>query len=184
MSASQPDGARGWRGGRARNDESLRRPRWVHLTIQNVGLELAIFLLFACIVAYCAVFYAQQQRFPGGFRAYLHRQQHHAAGSRRHGPDVGGGHPRHRPVGRRDHGYQQRDRRRDAGQHTGDDDFLVGDRAADRRRLRAGERIAGWYRPSSANPGNTRNIVHLPGHCDPHPAAAGGPGAGQRTRPC
>ncbi len=67
MSASQPDGARGWRGGRARNDESLRRPRWVHLTIQNVGLELAIFLLFACIVAYCAVFYAQQQRFPGGF---------------------------------------------------------------------------------------------------------------------
>lgn len=53
MSASRPD--------------AFRRPRWIHLTIQNVGLELAIFLLFACIVAYCAVFYAQQQRFPGGF---------------------------------------------------------------------------------------------------------------------
>lgn len=41
--------------------------RWVHLLTQNVGLELAIFLLCACVVAYCAVFYAQQQRLPGGF---------------------------------------------------------------------------------------------------------------------
>ncbi len=34
---------------------------------QNIGLELALVLLCACIAAYCAVFYAQQQRFPGGF---------------------------------------------------------------------------------------------------------------------
>ena len=34
---------------------------------QNIGLELAGFLLLACVVGYCAVFYAQQQRLPGGF---------------------------------------------------------------------------------------------------------------------
>jgi ribose transport system permease protein len=53
MSASLPDTA--------------RRPRWAHLLAQNIGLELAIFLLVACVLAYCAVFYAQQQRWPGGF---------------------------------------------------------------------------------------------------------------------
>jgi ribose transport system permease protein len=34
---------------------------------QNIGLELAVFLLVACILGYCGVFYAQQQRLPGGF---------------------------------------------------------------------------------------------------------------------
>jgi ribose transport system permease protein len=47
--------------------ESARRPRWAHLLAQNIGLELAVFLLVACILAYCGVFYAQQQRLPGGF---------------------------------------------------------------------------------------------------------------------
>ncbi len=47
--------------------EAARRPRWAHLMAQNIGLELAIFLLLACIAGYCAVFYAQQQHFPGGF---------------------------------------------------------------------------------------------------------------------
>jgi ribose transport system permease protein len=53
MSASLPDAA--------------RRPRWAHLVAQNIGLELALFLLCACIAVYCGVFYAQQQRFPGSF---------------------------------------------------------------------------------------------------------------------
>ncbi len=44
-----------------------RAPRWAHLAAQNIGLELAVFLLIACVIGYCAVFYAQQQRLPGGF---------------------------------------------------------------------------------------------------------------------
>jgi ribose transport system permease protein len=47
--------------------EATRRPRWAHLMAQNIGLELALVLLCACIGGYCGVFYAQQQRFPGGF---------------------------------------------------------------------------------------------------------------------
>jgi len=48
-------------------DAALRRPRWAHLLVQNIGSELAAFLLAACIIAYCVVFYAQQARLPGGF---------------------------------------------------------------------------------------------------------------------
>lgn len=48
-------------------DTALRRPRWAHLLAQNIGTELSAFLLAACIIAYCVVFYAQQQRLPGGF---------------------------------------------------------------------------------------------------------------------
>ncbi|MGH7153058.1 MAG: ABC transporter permease [Acetobacteraceae bacterium] len=48
-------------------DLDQRRPRWMHLMAQNIGMELAVFLLAACILAYCGVFYAQQQRLPGGF---------------------------------------------------------------------------------------------------------------------
>jgi ribose transport system permease protein len=33
----------------------------------NIGLGRAVFLLLACILDYCAVYYAQQQRLPGGF---------------------------------------------------------------------------------------------------------------------
>lgn len=47
--------------------DSARRPRWAHLMAQNIGLELAVFLLGACILGYCGVFYAQQQHFPGNF---------------------------------------------------------------------------------------------------------------------
>ncbi len=59
MSASRPEIAvrRG----------AQRTPRWAHLLAQNIGLELAVAMLAACIIAYCAVFYAQQQRLPGGF---------------------------------------------------------------------------------------------------------------------
>ena len=53
MSASLPDPS--------------RRPRWAHLLAQNIGLELSVFLLVACVLGYCGAFYAQQQRFPGGF---------------------------------------------------------------------------------------------------------------------
>ncbi len=53
MSASLPD--------------ATRRSRRAHLLAQNIGLELAVFLLAACVLAYCGVFYAQQQRLPGGF---------------------------------------------------------------------------------------------------------------------
>lgn len=55
MSASQPEAP------------AARRPRWAHLLAQNIGLELSAAILVACIIAYCAVFYAQQQRLPGGF---------------------------------------------------------------------------------------------------------------------
>lgn len=55
MSASQPEALPG------------RRPRWAHLLAQNIGLELSGAILVACIIAYCAVFYAQQRRLPGGF---------------------------------------------------------------------------------------------------------------------
>ncbi len=47
--------------------QTYRRPRWAHLMAQNIGLELALFLLVACILAYCGVFYAQQHRLPGNF---------------------------------------------------------------------------------------------------------------------
>jgi ribose transport system permease protein len=47
--------------------QGYRRPRWAHLMAQNIGLELALFLLVACILGYCGVFYAQQHRFPGNF---------------------------------------------------------------------------------------------------------------------
>lgn len=56
MSASQPDAL-----------SAVRRPRWAHRLAQNIGLELSAAILIACIVAYCVVFHAQQQRFPGGF---------------------------------------------------------------------------------------------------------------------
>ena len=52
-------------------DIALRRPdrlpRSSHLLAQNIGLWLAIGMLVACIVAYCAVYFAQQHRLPGGF---------------------------------------------------------------------------------------------------------------------
>lgn len=55
MSASQPEAL------------GARRPRWAHLLGQNIGLELSAAILAACIIAYCLVFYLQQQRLPGGF---------------------------------------------------------------------------------------------------------------------
>jgi ribose transport system permease protein len=51
----------------ARLSVPARRPRWVHLMTQNVGLELAIFLVLACVGAYCCVYWAQQRRLPGNF---------------------------------------------------------------------------------------------------------------------
>lgn len=44
-----------------------RRPRWAHGLTQNAGLGLAVVMLAAAIVLYCAIYYASQQRFPGGF---------------------------------------------------------------------------------------------------------------------
>ncbi len=44
-----------------------RRSRMAHALVQNVGLALVIFLLSACILAYCVIFYATQHRLPGGF---------------------------------------------------------------------------------------------------------------------
>ncbi len=44
-----------------------RRPRWAHGLGQNVGLLLAVAMLCASIAAYCAVYYAGQGDFPGGF---------------------------------------------------------------------------------------------------------------------
>lgn len=44
-----------------------RRPRWAHSLAQNIGLALAALMLTASIVIYCAIYYAQQQAFPGGF---------------------------------------------------------------------------------------------------------------------
>lgn len=46
---------------------SPRRPRWVHRLTQNTGLLLAALMLTTSLVLYCAVYYAAQQRFPGGF---------------------------------------------------------------------------------------------------------------------
>ncbi len=58
MSASLPEAA-------------LRRPDRLspsaHLLAQNIGLALAVGMLVACIIAYCAVFFAQQHSLPGGF---------------------------------------------------------------------------------------------------------------------
>jgi ribose transport system permease protein len=44
-----------------------RRPAWAHRLTQNIGLVLAITMLGAAIVIYCAIYYAAQHRFPGGF---------------------------------------------------------------------------------------------------------------------
>ncbi len=55
MSASQPGRGAG------------RRPRWAHRLTQNVGLLLSVVMLVASLVIYCAIYYAAQQRFPGGF---------------------------------------------------------------------------------------------------------------------
>ena len=38
-----------------------------HALVQNVGLVLVIFLLAACIIFYCVIFYIAQHKFPGGF---------------------------------------------------------------------------------------------------------------------
>jgi ribose transport system permease protein len=46
---------------------SQRRSRLSHALVQNVGLVLVIGLLGACIIGYCAIFYAAQHHFPGGF---------------------------------------------------------------------------------------------------------------------
>ncbi len=56
MTASPPEPSAGAR----------RRP-WAHRLAQNVGLELSVGMLAACVIAYAVVFYAQQQRLPGGF---------------------------------------------------------------------------------------------------------------------
>lgn len=44
-----------------------RRPAWAHALAQNAGLALAIVMLAAAIVIYCAIYYVSQQRLPGGF---------------------------------------------------------------------------------------------------------------------
>jgi ribose transport system permease protein len=44
-----------------------RRAPALHWLTQNAGLVLAIAMLTAAVIAYCAVYYATQQRFPGGF---------------------------------------------------------------------------------------------------------------------
>lgn len=44
-----------------------RRTRLAHALAQNIGLVLVAALLGACLIAYCAIFYATQDRFPGGF---------------------------------------------------------------------------------------------------------------------
>jgi ribose transport system permease protein len=44
-----------------------RRPRWAHRLTQNIGLALAAVMLLASIVIYCAIYYLQQDAFPGGF---------------------------------------------------------------------------------------------------------------------
>jgi len=41
-----------------------RLPPSAHLLAQNIGLALAIGMLVACIIAYCAVFFAQQGMLP------------------------------------------------------------------------------------------------------------------------
>ncbi len=43
------------------------RPRWAHALTQNAGLVLAAAMLLSSIVIYCVIYYATQQRFPGGF---------------------------------------------------------------------------------------------------------------------
>lgn len=48
-------------------DASRRGPRWGHRLTQNVGLSLAAVMLLTSIVIYCAIYYVQQQAFPGGF---------------------------------------------------------------------------------------------------------------------
>lgn len=47
--------------------ETIRRARWAHRLTQNVGLALAALMLVAIIVIYCAIYYAQQQTWPGNF---------------------------------------------------------------------------------------------------------------------
>jgi ribose transport system permease protein len=44
-----------------------RRSAWGHLLTQNVGLLFAATMLGASIVTYCALYYAQRQKFPGAF---------------------------------------------------------------------------------------------------------------------
>lgn len=44
-----------------------RRSPWAHRLTQNIGLALAIIMLAGTIIAYCAIYYAAQNRFPGGF---------------------------------------------------------------------------------------------------------------------
>jgi ribose transport system permease protein len=46
---------------------TMRRPRWAHAVTQNVGVLLAFAMLLGSIIAYCAIYYVTQQRFPGGF---------------------------------------------------------------------------------------------------------------------
>lgn len=46
---------------------AVRRSRWAHLASQNIGLELAVFLVIVCVLGYCAVFFVQQHRLPGNF---------------------------------------------------------------------------------------------------------------------
>ncbi|HZT20250.1 MAG TPA: ABC transporter permease [Dongiaceae bacterium] len=44
-----------------------KRSRLAHRLLQNVALLLAALILAACIVVYSGIYYAQQQRLPGGF---------------------------------------------------------------------------------------------------------------------
>jgi len=45
----------------------MRRSRWTHALSQNAGLALAFAMLLASLIIYCVIYYATQQRFPGGF---------------------------------------------------------------------------------------------------------------------
>jgi ribose transport system permease protein len=46
---------------------AARRNRWSHSVGQNAGFALALVLLAASIVVYCAIYFIAQRRLPGGF---------------------------------------------------------------------------------------------------------------------